>query len=104
MIQFECTRVIHPLLSFTLGIHYGEPFPSMLENGMMHAACDRSGNVFCKNRFCGVQMVQFECTKVIHSLLTLALGIHYGVLFTLRAGNWNSVFSLLKKWKFILQK
>ena len=27
MVQLECPRVIHPLLSFTFGFHYGVPFP-----------------------------------------------------------------------------
>ena len=51
MVQFECPRVIHPLLSLTFG---GK------------GASWKSGNPFCKNRFCELQSVQFECPWVIH--------------------------------------
>ena len=37
MVQFKYPRLVHPLLSFTFGVHFECPFPSMHEKRC--AAC-----------------------------------------------------------------
>ena len=129
MVQFKCPRVIHPLISFTFGVHCGLPFSlhagkgtccmwlvkkvenhfakmgfvdskwsnqnasgsqthwchSLFESIMeSHFLCmQEKGNaasglsisviLLFKNRFCGLQMVQFECPRVIHPLVSVTL-------------------------------
>ena len=142
MVQFKCPRVMHPLLLYTFGVHYGVPFSvdagkgstayglwiklksilktwaSWTANGpiwmaqghtplgvihfwgplwgalfsacrkreVLHVACLKSGNSYCKNRFCGLQMVQLECPRVINPLVSSTFGVHCGVPFSLYAG------------------
>ena len=87
MVQLECLRVIHPWSHSFLGLT-GCPFSACRKREMLHVACKLSGNLLLKNRFRGLQMVRFECTRVIHLLLSFTLGIHYGVLFALHGGKW----------------
>ena len=49
-------------------------FPESLEKGNAASEC---GKLNVENRFCGLQMVQFECTQVIHPLVLF----YFGVLF-----------------------
>ena len=44
------------------------------------------GNVLCKNRFCGLQMVQFECFRVVYSLVSFTFGVHCEMPFSQYAG------------------
>ena len=47
----------------------------------------KSVNIFCNNRFCGLQMVQFECPKVIHPI----------VLINFRGQFWTALFTGCRK-------
>ena len=97
MVQFECPRVIHPLVSFTFGVHCGVPFLYMQEKG--NAACGLliKWNSFCKNRFCGLQMVQLECPRVIYPLVLFTFGVYCGVPFSLHAGKGKCCMWPVKK-------
>ena len=67
----------------------------MEENGDCMWHVKKSGNSFCKNSFCGLQMVQFECPRVIHPLLLVTSEVHYGVPFFLDAGKGKSCMWLV---------
>ena len=40
-----------------------------------------------KNRFCGLQMIQFECPRVNHPLVLFTFGMHSGESISQYAGN-----------------
>ena len=84
MVQFECPMVIHPLVPFTFGFTGGCPFS--LHARKLHVACQKSGNSYCKNRFRGLHMVQFECPRVINPLVLFTFGVQCGVPISLYAG------------------
>ena len=63
----------------------GRSQPVHAGKGLLHVACEWSGNLFCKNGFLGLQMVQFECPRVLHPLPPFTFGVHYGLSFFLHA-------------------
>ena len=67
MVQFECPKATCPLVSFTFRVNCG--VPSFLHAGKGNGASGfRKGrNLSMKNRFCGLQMFQFECPKATHA-------------------------------------
>ena len=60
---------------------------------MLHVACLLSGNPFCKIRFCWPQMVQFDCPRVIHPLVSSTCAVS----FSLYAGNRKCCMWLVNK-------
>ena len=48
-------------------------------------------------KFRGLQMVQFECTRVIHPLVSFTFGVHCGVPFSLNAGKGKCCMRLVDK-------
>ena len=67
------SRNFHNFMSVTFWVQYAimllAPFFQHVEKG--NAACGfskKKGNLFSKNMFCRLQLVQFECPRVIHLL------------------------------------
>ena len=100
--------------SFTFSFEYSNiysnlghprPMPRHWRSSSLHARKGKycSGNSFCNFSFQGLQMIQFECPKVIHSLVSLNFGVYCGVPFSLHTGKWKCCMWSVKKWKFILQ-
>ena len=49
MVQFECARVINPLVSFTFRFNCGCPFPCMQEKGSAAFGFSKFGNLLVDN-------------------------------------------------------
>ena len=78
-------------------LEHGRPcMQCMHEKG--GAAC---GNIFCKNRFCGLQMVQFEWPQVIHPLVSYTFGVNSELPFHWMQEKEKAACGLLEKCKFI---
>ena len=90
----------HSLLWSTEGC----PFPCMQEKGNAASSLWKSGNLLLGNRFCGLQMVQLECPKVIHPLVSFTFIVNWGVPFSIHAGKGKCCIWILKKGKFTLDK
>ena len=131
MVQFECPRVIHPLVSFTFGVHCGVPFSPdagkgkcciwLLNKVEIHFAkigfvdCKWSNlnapgsytpcsNLLCKIRFRWLLMVQFECPRVIHPLLSSTIGVCCTVPLSLHAGKGKCCMWPIKKVEIYFSK
>ena len=52
---------------------------------------------FAKVGFVDMQMVQYECPRVIHPLVSFTFEVRFGVPFSLDAGKWNCCMWLVKK-------
>ena len=50
-----------------------------------------------ENRFCGLQMVQFECVRVIHPLVSFSFRVSCGVPFSQHAGKGKCCIWLVNK-------
>ena len=159
MIQFECPRVIHPLVSFTFGVNSGLPFSLDAGKGKccmwpfkkveIHYAKIGFGDSKCansnspgsytpwchsllestegcpflwmqekrkaacgllikwksimQNGFLGLQKIQFECPRVIHTLVPFSFGVHWGVPFSLDAGKGKCCMWPVNKVKINLE-
>ena len=84
------TPLFHPFLSSIVGRPLDTHAVSGLHVGkgkrdILHVHNNKSGNLFCKNIFCGLQVVQFECPRVIHPLLSFNFGVHCVVPFPVHA-------------------
>ena len=67
VVWFECSSVMHPLVSSTLGVHCGPSLSLHAVNGICCMCHVNKVEIYCpKNRFCGLQVVKFECRRVIH--------------------------------------
>ena len=99
MVQFECPMVIHPLVSFTFGVHCGASLSLHARKGKCCMWLVNKVDTYsaCKNRFCRLQMVQFECPKVMHPLMSSPFGVHCGVPFSLHIGKGKSCIRPVKK-------
>ena len=64
---------------------------------MLHVACGKVEIRFHKIWSYDLQMVQLECPRVIHPLVSLTFGVHCGVPFPLDAGKGKCCMWLLKK-------
>ena len=74
-------------------------FSACRKREMLHVACEKSGNLFWKNRFCGLKMVQLECprARVIYPLVSFTFGFSGRCPFSacrkkLRLIKWNWTF------------
>ena len=96
VVQFECGRVTHPLVSFTLKTGVGwMPFPLHAGKGNCASGFSKSGNLPMDNRFNGLQVVQFECGRAIHPLVSFTLKTGVGWMpFSLHAGKGNCASGL----------
>ena len=59
------------------------PFHWMQEKGNAACGLKKSVNLFFKKRFHGLQMVQFECPRVIHPLVSFSSKVICGLPFSL---------------------
>ena len=71
---------------------------------MLHVACEESGNSCFKNRFHGLQMVQFEYPRVIHPLVSFAFWVHCRVPFSLDAGKGKCCMWFVNKVEIYFSK
>ena len=79
MIQFECTRVIYPLVSFTFGSTEGCPFPLHAGKGECYMWPVKEVEIH------DAKMVQFECPRVIHPMVSFTFWVICGVSISLYA-------------------
>ena len=95
MVSYQVPEELEFWSHLLLGYIVGSPFHCMQEKGS--AACGvlikRKSNL--KNRFLGLQMVQFEC--LIHTMMSFTSGVHYGVPFSLHAGKGNVAFQVTQE-------
>ena len=105
MVQFECPRVKHPLVSFTFGSSVGCPFPLHAGKGKCCMWPVNKVEIhFAKIDFLDSKWSNLNAlgssTPWCHSLL----GLVWGVPFPCMQEKGNAACGLLIKWKFILQK
>ena len=85
-------RVIHPFVLFSLEVHYGMLFSLHAGKGKYCMwPFKKRGNLFFNIKFCGLQMVQFECSRVMRPLLSFTFGSHLGAPFFLHSGYYSEV-------------
>ena len=105
MVLFENPRVIHPLVPFTFGVHFGVPFSLHAEKGKscmwpvkkVEIYISKIGLVDCKWSYFKTPV---SYTPWSHSLLGSILGWPFPCM----QGKGNAPCGLWKKWKLIFQK
>ena len=105
MVQFECPRVIHPLMPFTFGVHCGLPF-----------SLDAGKGKYCMWLFNKVEIHLAKIGLVHYKLSNLNapgsytpcshsfLGSTVGCPFLCMQEKGNAACGLLIKWKFTFEK
>ena len=105
MVQFECHRVT-PLVTLSQVVNCRAfiPFSACGKGKWCMWLVNNMEIYFFKNMIHGLQMVQFECHRVTHPLVTVSFGFNCVAFRSLHVGKGNAACGSLTKWIFIFQK